>query len=183
MRTSPAMDKLQFNIRKYLWLGAIWLLGCHADLRTKDWAASQLKEVGAIEVLPYWFELRYVENNAIAFSFLHSLAEEIRLPLIFGLSTMAAVLLLALLWHWRHREFTILLPLVLILSGAFGNILDRISNGFVIDFLHVHYQYQYSFPVFNIADILILIGFGLLFYQHWNDPSPSDTPPAENVSH
>jgi len=61
-----------------------------------------------------------------------------------------------------------LLPLVLILSGALGNIINRFVNGYVIDFLYLHYQYEYNFPIFNIADMLICCGVILLFYQHWN---------------
>ena len=56
-----------------------------------------------------------------------------------------------------------LIPLVLILSGAAGNILDRAMNGYVIDFIHFHYDSKWDFPVFNIADMLVFCGIVLLF--------------------
>lgn len=55
-----------------------------------------------------------------------------------------------------------LLALALILSGAMGNVLDRLHLGYVIDFIQVYYRDHY-FPVFNIADSAICIGAVLLF--------------------
>lgn len=55
-----------------------------------------------------------------------------------------------------------LFALACILSGAIGNVIDRVRFGYVIDFIHVYYK-QHSFPIFNIADSLICIGAGLLF--------------------
>ena len=55
-----------------------------------------------------------------------------------------------------------MLPLVLILSGAFGNLIDRVNLGYVIDFVHFYYK-SWSWPAFNIADSAIFIGAGLLF--------------------
>jgi len=54
------------------------------------------------------------------------------------------------------------LPLVLILTGAVGNIIDFFVYGFVIDFFHFKF-WGHSFPLFNVADALISIGVGLLF--------------------
>ena len=60
------------------------------------------------------------------------------------------------------RKDSPLLPLVLILTGAVGNILDFFVYGYVIDFLHFKF-WGHSFPLFNIADALISVGVGLLF--------------------
>ena len=43
-----------------------------------------------------------------------------------------------------------------------GNLYDRIFSGFVIDFIQVHYKEIYYFPTFNVADILVVVGTGLL---------------------
>jgi signal peptidase II len=52
----------------------------------------------------------------------------------------------------------------LILGGAIGNVADRINHGFVVDFLHFYYQ-NWHFPAFNVADIAISIGAGLLILE------------------
>ena len=51
--------------------------------------------------------------------------------------------------------------LALVLGGALGNVIDRVQWGYVVDFIHVHYQRWY-FPAFNVADSALTIGAGLL---------------------
>ena len=53
------------------------------------------------------------------------------------------------------------MPLALILAGAVGNLMDRIMLGFVVDFVHVHWRDVWSFPIFNVADSLITVGWRL----------------------
>ncbi len=55
-----------------------------------------------------------------------------------------------------------------ILAGAFGNILDRMINGYVIDFIYLHYN-DFYWPAFNFADIYITIGVIIIFLQIIND--------------
>ena len=55
-----------------------------------------------------------------------------------------------------------------ILAGAFGNILDRAINGFVVDFIYLHYQ-DFYWPAFNFADIYITIGILMIIIQVFND--------------
>ena len=132
-----------------------------------------------MEVMPRFLDFTYVENPAVAFGMLRELNDQVRLPLIFTLISLATLFVLVLLWQWRKKKMTELLPLALILAGGAGNITDRINNGYVIDFIHVHYQYQYNFYVFNIADMLVFCGVCWLMYQHLQQPesfygSPTD---------
>jgi signal peptidase II len=55
-----------------------------------------------------------------------------------------------------------------VLAGALGNVADRIEHGFVIDFIHLHWQDWY-FPAFNVADVSITIGAGLLLLDAFRD--------------
>ncbi len=159
--------KLVFaTFRKYFFLLALVSVGCSTDLSTKHWAATTLKDNASIEIMPHRFELTYVENPAVSFGLLRQIPANVRLPLIFTLTISTVLFLLALLWKWRKSRTKELIPLGLILSGAMGNILDRINNGYVIDFIHFHYEYQYSFPVFNIADVLVFCGVSLFLYQN-----------------
>lgn len=143
------------------------ITGCSADLKTKEIAKTVLKDSPSV-VIENVFDLRYVENHAIAFGFLREIKKSIRIPLIFFLTVSATLMVFAMIWKIRNNKFRILLPLFIILSGAYGNILDRLFNGFVTDFFHVHYFYKHNFPVFNVADVLINIGIILILLQ-WKD--------------
>jgi signal peptidase II len=52
--------------------------------------------------------------------------------------------------------------LALIMAGALGNLMDRVSLGYVVDFLHVHYANVWNFPIFNLADVAINLGVVLV---------------------
>ena len=104
-------------------------------------------------------------NRGIAFSVFNSdslLANTI-LAIIIG-----AVILY--IFYLFLRDFDILekfelLGYMLILGGAFGNFLDRISNGSVLDFIIINYDRVYFPAVFNVADILISFGAFLIIYS------------------
>ena len=135
--------------------------GCSADLKTKEIAKTNLKD-NSIVLIKNTFDLRYVENHSIAFGFLSSIKKSIRLPLIFILTISATMFAFVMIWKIKNKKFRLLLPFFILIGGAYGNILDRMFNGFVTDFFHVHYFYEYNFPVFNVADVLVTIGVFLI---------------------
>jgi signal peptidase II len=164
------MQTIQSAFRKYLFLFIVFAMGCNADLSTKQWVQTNLKDKIGMEVLPRFLDFTYVENPAVAFGMLRQVNEQLRLPLIYCLISLATVFVLLLLWQWRQKKMIELLPLTLILAGGAGNLIDRLTNGYVIDFIHVHYRYQYNFYVFNVADMLVFCGVCWLMYQHWKQP-------------
>ena len=159
------MNTASKYFKKFALLSLILLAGCSADLGTKKWSENTLMIDGPVNIIPDYFDLYYVENTAIAFSFLHSLPDSVRMPLILTLSMSSTLLLGFLIWNWREKTFSQILPLFLVLAGAFGNIIDRIANGYVVDFLYFHWADTWSFPVFNVADIMVTCGVILLFLQ------------------
>lgn len=64
-------------------------------------------------------------------------------------------------WYWRSSEWFATAGLLLILGGALGNAWDRFYFGAVFDFIHFYYK-SWTFPVFNVADMLISVGFLIL---------------------
>ncbi|QJC35963.1 signal peptidase II [Enterobacteriaceae endosymbiont of Donacia cincticornis] len=70
------------------------------------------------------------------------------------------VIIILILFYIKHllKNKNIYLSYNLIISGILGNLIDRIYHGFVIDFINLHI-FNYQFPIFNFADILIFIGF------------------------
>lgn len=155
------------NLIKFLILILIMVSGCSIDLKTKGIAKTELKEQSMV-VIHNYFNLTYVENHAIAFGFLNNIPKPIRLPLIFILTISATMLGFYMIWKLRNRKFRILLPFFILIGGAYGNIVDRMLNGFVTDFFHLHYHYQYNFYVFNVADVLVNIGVILIIIQ-WKE--------------
>lgn len=143
------------------------ITGCSIDLKSKEMAKAAL-QTRSIPLIENIFELSYAENYAIAFSFLNNIAANIRIPLIFTLTISATLMVFYMIWRIREKQFRILLPFFVILGGAYGNIIDRGMHGFVTDFFYAHYHYEYNFPVFNVADILVNIGIFLVIIQ-WKD--------------
>ncbi len=152
------------TIVKYVILISFMISGCSVDLKTKEIAKTNLKDNATI-LIENVFDLRYVENHAIAFGFLGFIKEDIRIPLIFIVTISVTFIVFFIIWKMRKEKFRFLLPFFIIIGGAYGNILDRIYNGFVTDFFHFHYFYKYNFPVFNVADILVNIGLILILFQ------------------
>jgi signal peptidase II len=60
--------------------------------------------------------------------------------------------------------------LALVLGGALGNLYDRVTLGYVVDFLNVHYQ-NYYWPAFNVADSAISVGVALLLLDSFKKPN------------
>ena len=156
---------------KILSLTLLVILGTSCDLTTKWIAKNQLKHAAPIGIVNNYFELRYTENTAIAFSMLHSIEPNIRKWIIYSLSLVAIIFLCVLIGKVRNESFLWLLSLMLVLSGAIGNLSERIFRGYVIDFLHLHYYDKWSWPIFNVADILITCGAILLGILMLRNPS------------
>jgi len=155
------------NIAKFLILIVILLSGCSLDLKTKEIAKVALKE-HSISVINNYLDLKYVENSAIAFGLLEGISKNIRIPLIFLLTISATFLGFYMIWRMRMLKFRFLLPFFIIIGGAYGNIVDRLLNGYVTDFFLLHYYTRYYFYVFNVADVLVNIGVILIILQ-WKD--------------
>lgn len=149
---------------RWLALLALLLAGCQADQATKAWAMRQFKDEPRTMV-PGLLEFRYAENRAIAFSMLKNVPGRIRTPLIFGLAGISLLALAAYGWSRRREGALRMIPLAMILAGALGNLQDRITHGYVVDFVRVHWHQAWSFPIFNLADSLISVGMALLILQ------------------
>ena len=118
-------------------------------------------------VLTSWFKFRLAHNEGAAFSFLDN-AGGWQKYLFSILAITVSLLLIAWIARMTMRgdkgRWCELLALSLILGGAIGNVYDRITLGYVIDFIVWHYQDHY-FPTFNVADSAICTGAGLLIFD------------------
>ena len=79
-----------------------------------------------------------------------------------GLAFVMSVSLIIYLLKVPRKAKLLSMGLALVLGGAVGNLIDRLLNGKVTDFIHVHYADVWHYPIFNIADIGICIGIALI---------------------
>lgn len=140
------------------------------DQATKISIVSFLHRGEEVILTPF-FSLVMAYNPGAAFSFL-SQASGWQRYMFTAFALGAAILLVFLLR--RGGDAVYCAGLALILGGALGNALDRLTIGKVVDFLLFHYQ-SHQFPAFNMADSAITVGAGLLildsFMQRRADPA------------
>lgn len=109
----------------------------------------------SIVLIPKLFELTYVQNTGAGFSIFLGYGK-----VFFAVLTLAAMA--GILWfYFKSSDPGVQLSLSLIFAGALGNFIDRMARGYVVDFFHV-YIFGWSFPIFNVADICITLGFVFL---------------------
>ena len=105
-----------------------------------------------------FFDLVMVWNKGVSYGLLTTHVQE----LLIGLSL--AIALLLWIWACSARRPLAAAALGMIIGGALGNATDRFVRGAVADFFHFHYQ-QFSWYVFNVADVAIVAGVALLMYE------------------
>ena len=137
---------------RWLWLTAIFLL---ADQVTKQYVTSNMDLYQSINVLPF-FNITYVHNTGAAFSFLADQGGWQRW-FFTVIAAIASVVFFVWLAKTPKQKPLLSVAFALLLSGAVGNLIDRVLFGYVIDFLHF-YAGGYDFPAFNVADSMIFIG-------------------------
>lgn len=145
------------NKKKYLLFFTILPLA--ADVITKNIIKSTMELYSAVPVIDGFFNIVYVLNPGAAFSFLHDMNESYR-QLFFITVTITAIFIILYIFSQEKSKASIA-GFALILSGAIGNLIDRIYIGKVVDFLDFYYS-SYHFPAFNVADSCITIGVSLI---------------------
>ena len=147
--------------RYALWLALAAVL-IALDLWTKQ-LASQNLELYRPQVITSWLNLTLAHNEGAAFSFLAGAGGWQR-----WFFTVVAVVVSVVLLVWLKRlpHHARLLPvaLTLVLAGALGNMVDRIRQGYVVDFIDIHFQ-GWHWPAFNVADSVIVTGVILLLIE------------------
>lgn len=141
----------------------VWALSWYAlalvlvllDQYTKGLAVQSLEYGQPLRVF-FWFNLTLQHNTGAAFSFLSDAGGWQR----YFFTVVASVISLAIavwLYLMPRGNRLLAIALTLILGGALGNLWDRVTLGYVIDFISLHYR-NYYFPAFNLADSAITVG-------------------------
>ena len=135
------------------------------DQFTKHLASTNLKGGNSLVLIPGIFQLHYLENRGAAFGMMQGM----RLWFIIGTFLLLAMIIL---FYWRSpmesRFKWARLTMILLTSGALGNLIDRLRLNYVVDFFYFE---LINFPIFNVADIyvtfgmILLILLGFFYYQ------------------
>lgn len=121
------------------------------DQLMKVWVYTALRFEESITVIPGLFSLTYVENRGAAFGIFQG-----RAGLLAVITGLFLVALLAALLTGYFQEKLMNWTLALIIAGGFGNLIDRVLRGYVVDFLD--FSALFHFPVFNFADCCVVVG-------------------------
>lgn len=129
------------------------------DQIIKNWASTELAAIGASKKFikignTEIINLNYSENTGAAFGIMSD-----KTWFTIGVALVALILFtIYMIKNYRDSKFVMIVTAVVI-SGGIGNIIDRIRNGFVVDYLEVR---LFDFAIFNFADICVTVGVVLL---------------------
>lgn len=172
------MTRTSIHTGRYFFRGLLAIAGLMTvDQLSKWWILEifNLPAKGSVAILPF-FNLTMVWNEGISMG----------LPLGDALGKWGIVVMTVaisawlLAWLRKSARLFEASALVLILSGALGNLIDRFVHGAVVDFIHLH-AFNYNFYVFNLADSVISIGVVMLLIDGLRDGGKSPKK-ASNVS-
>jgi signal peptidase II len=160
-----------FPLRGLLFLG-LAVLVVLSDQFTKRLAEDRLRDQRSVPVVDDILRLTYVQNRGAAFGLLQDQTT------FFVLVGILVIGVIAASYRYLPRSgFLLHLALGLQLGGAIGNLIDRVRQGYVVDFVDFGYRANW-WPVFNVADSAIVIGVALLALNALSPSPAADQPSA-----
>ena len=150
------MKKKTNHYLSYLLATLSMIFAIFLDQYTKLLAVENLKNQAPIDIIENVFQLHYLENRGAAFGILQN--QKIFFVIIGIIILIVALFFYSKMPHERHF-IPLRICLLLIASGAIGNMIDRIRLNYVIDFFYFE---LIDFPIFNVADIYVTLSAGLL---------------------
>jgi signal peptidase II len=135
-------------------------IGLILDRVSKIWAQNFLTVNGDVVILNNIFSFSYLENRGAAFGIFQNKQNILAIVTLFVLCFIIFYLV-----KYRPRSIILRISLSLIICGAIGNLVDRVTKKYVVDFILFHYKDVYYFPTFNVADMMVVIGtFSMALY-------------------
>ncbi|MDR2870044.1 MAG: signal peptidase II [Deferribacteraceae bacterium] len=134
-----------------------------ADQLSKLAVQQSLRLYESVEVIAGLFNITYVLNPGAAFGIFQNQPESFR-KIFFIVVTIVAVIMIFMMLRKDYAYRLRSVAYVMIIVGAVGNAIDRIRVGMVVDFLDVYYK-SFHWYTFNVADICITSGVGLLLLE------------------
>jgi len=169
----------------YVFLAVVSIVALAADLGTKLWAERRLDGPEGyfhpVELIKGNLDFVLAKNRGGAWGLLQDTPEYVRRPFFLLVSALAITFIVSLYRRLAPNQHALRWGLPLVLGGALGNLVDRIRYSHVIDFIHAHAKWagrDHSWPTFNVADIAICVGVGLMAIDMFagNKPKPKSKP-------
>ncbi|HKQ71915.1 MAG TPA: signal peptidase II [Polyangiaceae bacterium] len=166
---SPGDGTAPAHRPSYTFLAVVSVITLALDLGSKLWAERRLERpdpfTRTVDVIKGILDFQLAKNHGGAFGLLADTPEYIRRPFFLLVSGLAITFIVSLYRRLAPAQRALRWGLPLVLGGALGNLTDRIRYAYVIDFIHAHLTWggrDHSWPTFNVADIAICIGVGLM---------------------
>jgi signal peptidase II len=148
--------------RKYVILAAVAGFIVALDQLIKMYIHTHYQLGESTPLLPGYFNITYVRNFGAAFGFLGDSHPAFREMFFLAMPPAALIIILLIMRGVAESDKFQLLALSSVFGGAIGNYIDRLRFRYVIDFLDFHILEKYTWPAFNVADMAIVGGVGLL---------------------
>lgn len=137
-----------------------------ADQITKFIIKSNFNLYEQLDVIKNFFRIIYIKNSGAVWGLFSNQKGSV-IPVIITILSISALLIVIYIFLKTNSECKLeLISLSFISGGAIGNIIDRITQGFVVDFIEIYIK-SYRWPTFNIADSFISVGIFLLIISIW----------------
>jgi signal peptidase II len=158
-------------MRKVSWLRwlSISAIVVALDLYTKHLIQAAFAYGDSYTITSFFDLVRY-HNQGSAFGFLADAGGWQKQ--FFNAVSVVAIIVISYLLRKHSTEKLFCFGLALVLGGAAGNLYDRVTLGYVVDFLNFHWKMIYTYPAFNVADSAICVGVGLLLLDSFKKPQP-----------
>lgn len=152
------------------------------DQWTKWLVELHLGKHASHEVIPNLLNFTHVKNTGVAFGLFAARGDTTATLVLTALGVLALSFVVYYFWMVSLRDRTLLIALGLVIGGAIGNLVDRVMNGGVTDFIDFYYG-TYHWHTFNIADSAITVGICLMLLGTFLQPDPeSSTAPSGSES-
>jgi signal peptidase II len=166
----PEAKEVKRQHPSYVFLAVVTILNLAADLVSKQWTKDffEGQRPGGerkIVLIEDHMSLIFAKNRGGAWGLLQNEAEGLRRPFFLIVSVAAIVFIVSLYRKLTPGQRALKWGLPLVLGGALGNLIDRIRYGYVVDFIDVYMKMDGQvkhWPTFNVADIAICVGVGLM---------------------
>jgi signal peptidase II len=123
------------------------------------------------DLIPGYLSLSYVTNSGVAFGFFADVQSGWKPYVLDAMAIIAVAIILIYSMHVSGNRKLLQAALAITMGGILGNLVDRVSHGFVIDFIDIRIPEVFHWPTFNIADSAITIGIALLLIDTVKSPA------------